>query len=64
MKRNNDKFYYEIIVFDKFNNKKNYDIILIMINCLIKYFYIVFFKKKIYRQTIEIYRFKQIEQIS
>ena len=46
MKRNNNEFYYEITAFDKFNNKKNYDAILIMIDCLIKYFHIVFFKKK------------------
>ena len=31
-----------------------------MINRLIKYSHIVFFKKK-YRKTIQIYRFKQID---
>ena len=31
--------------------KKNYDAILIMIDRLIKYFHIVFFKKKKYRKT-------------
>ena len=46
MKRNDDEFYYEIIIFDEFNNKKNYDAILIMINRLTKYFYIVPFKKE------------------
>ena len=45
MKRNNDEFYYEIIAFDEFNHKKNYGAILIIIDCLIKDFHIVFFKK-------------------
>ena len=54
MKRNDNKFYYQITAFDEFNNKKNYDAVLIMIDCLIKYFIIVLFKKK-YRRTVEVY---------
>ena len=44
MKRNHNKFYYEIIEIKKFNKKK-YDSILIMMNKLIKYFYIIVYKK-------------------
>ena len=39
--------------------KKNYNAILIMIDCLTKYSHIVFFKKK-YRKTIQIYRFNKL----